>query len=250
MFPMSDNLVNQNHIKIEINQDSFPSPKSPQKKLISFNSPNNSTNKKDIPNNLIDYDKLNIFLKEFQNIAKTGNTLYSWEELKPYVLYYYEKNVKNFEENKKIFDGINFSDKKSNADIGFNFLEKKSSNINDNKELDLNLSNEHDNFNDYDKHINVHSNILEDLNFHLDNSENPMNLQLHEQNISFMKPEKIHINNEENITNDIIDYINKIRIMPFTIQRIAELLLEPEKYYSSLLKYNRAFNKLVNIDFY
>lgn len=35
------------------------------------------------------------------------------------------KNVKNFEENKKVFDGINFSDKKSNADIGFNFLEKK-----------------------------------------------------------------------------------------------------------------------------
>ena len=184
MFPMSDNLINQNHIKIEINQDSFPSPKSPQKKIISFNSPNNSTNKKDIPNNLIDQDKLNIFLNEFQSIAKTGNTLYSWEELKPYVIYYYEKNVKNFEENKKIFDGINFSDKKSNADIGFNFLEKKSSNINDNKELDLNLSNEHDNFNDYDKHINVHSNILEDLNFHLDNSENPINLQLHEQNKS------------------------------------------------------------------
>ena len=250
MFPMSDNLINQNHIRIEINQDSIPSPKSPQKKIISFNSPNNSTNKKDIPNNLIDYDKLNIFLKEFQSIAKTGNTLYSWEQLKPYVLYYYEKNVKNFEENKKVFDGINFSDKKSNADIGFNFLEKKSSNINDSKEIELNLSNENDNFNDYDKHINVHSNILEDLNFHLDNSDNPLNLHLQEQNISFMKPEKIHINNEENITNDIIDYINRIRIMPFTIQRIAELLLEPEKYYTSLVKYNRAFNKLVNIDFY
>ena len=104
-------------------------------------------------------------------------------------------------------------------------------------------------FNFCDKNINIHSNILEDLNFHLDNTENPLNLHLHEQNISFIKPEKNNINNE-NITNDIIDYINKITIMPFTIQRIAELLLEPEKYYSSLLKYNRAFNKLVNMDFY
>ena len=44
-------------------------------------------------------------------------------------------------------------------------------------------------------------------------------------------------------------FINKMNLMPFTIQRIAELLLEPKKYYSSLLKYNRAFYKLVNIDF-
>ena len=85
------------------------------------------------------------------------------------------------------------------------------------------------------------------MNFHLSN--NSGNLNLHEQNINFTKTEKIYIDNE-NITNDIIDYINKIKIMPFTIQRIAELLLEPEKYYTSLAKYNRAFNKLVNIDFY
>lgn len=249
MFPMSDNLTNQNHIKIEINQDSISNPKSPEKKIKLYNSPNNSAIKKDIPNNLINSDKLNIFLKEFQNIAKTGNTSYSWEQLKPYVLYYYEKNVKNFEDNKKNFDGFNFSDKKSNGDIGLAFLDKKNNNINDSKELDFNLNNDHDNFNDYDKNINIHSNILEDLNFHLDNTENLLNLHLHEQNISFIKPEKNNINNE-NITNDIIDYINKITIMPFTIQRIAELLLEPEKYYSSLLKYNRAFNKLVNMDFY
>ena len=245
---MSGNLIEQNHIKIEINHDSISNPKSPEKKILSNNSPNNPTFKKNIPNNLLEPDKLNLFFKEFQNIAKTGNTLYSWDQLKPYVVYYYGKNVKNFEDNKKIFEGFNFSDKKSNGDIGLSFMDKKSSNINDSKELDFNLNNDHDNFNDYDKNINIHSNILEDLNFHLDNSENPLNLHLHEQNISFVKQEKN--TNDENITNDIIDYINKITIMPFTIQRIAELLLEPEKYYSSLIKYNRAFNKLVNMDFY
>ena len=54
---------------------------------------------------------------------------------------------------------------------------------------------------------------------------------------------------DENIEKDIVEFINKINLMPFTIQRIAELLLDPKKYYSSLLKYNRAFFKLVNIDF-
>ena len=86
-------------------------------------------------------------------------------------------------------------------------------------------------------------NIAEDLNFHMDNNYNI------EQNFSFSKSEKSP-KEQENITKEIIEYINKIKIMPFTIQRIAELLLEPEKYYSTLPKYNRAFNKLVNIDFY
>ena len=53
---------------------------------------------------------------------------------------------------------------------------------------------------------------------------------------------------DENIEKDIVEFINKMNYMPFTIQRIAELLLEPKKYYSTLLKYNRAFYKLVNID--
>ena len=248
MIPMSGEITEQNNIKIEINEDSSPIPKSPEKKLMSNNLEDNSNIKQNIPNNLLNSEQINIFLKELQNIAKTGDTLYSWEQLKPYILYFYEKNVKFFEENKKVIEGYNYSEKKSIGDIGLNFFEKKSSSINISKELDFNLNNDHENFNDYDKHnANSNSNLFEDFNFHLNN--NSINLNLHEQNINFMKPEKIHINNE-NITSDIIDYINKIKIMPFTIQRIAELLLEPEKYYTSLVKYNRAFNKLVNIDFY
>ena len=248
MFPMSGESTGQNYIKIEINEDSSPIPKSPEKKINSNNYQDNSNINQNIPNNLLNSEQINIFLKELQNIAKTGDTLYSWEQLKPYILYFYEKNVKFFEENKKVIEGYNYSEKKSIGDIGLNFFEKKSSSINISKELDFNLNNDHENFNDYDKHnANSNSNLFEDFNFHLNN--NSINLNLHEQNINFMKPEKIHINNE-NITSDIIDYINKIKIMPFTIQRIAELLLEPEKYYTSLVKYNRAFNKLVNIDFY
>ena len=248
MFPMSGESTGQNYIKIEINEDSSPIPKSPEKKINSNNSQDNSNINQIIPNNLLNSEQINIFLKELQNIAKTGDTLYSWEQLKPYILYFYEKNVKFFEENKKVIEGYNYSEKKSIGDIGLNFFEKKSSSINISKELEFNLNNDHDNFNYYDKHnANSNSNLFEDFNFHLNN--NSINLNLHEQNINFMKPEKIHINNE-NITSDIIDYINKIKIMPFTIQRIAELLLEPEKYYTSLVKYNRAFNKLVNIDFY
>ena len=248
MFPMSGESTGQNYIKIEINEDSSPIPKSPEKKINSNNSQDNSNINQIIPNNLLNSEQINIFLKELQNIAKTGDTLYSWEQLKPYILYFYEKNVKFFEENKKVIEGYNYSEKKSIGDIGLNFFEKKSSSINISKELDFNLNNDHENFNDYDKHnANSNSNLFEDFNFHLNN--NSINLNLHEQNINFMKPEKIHINNE-NITSDIIDYINKIKIMPFTIQRIAELLLVPEKYYTSLVKYNRAFNKLVNIDFY
>ncbi len=248
MFPMSGESTGQNYIKIEINEDSSPIPKSPEKKINSNNSQDNSNINQIIPNNLLNSEQINIFLKELQNIAKTGDTLYSWEQLKPYILYFYEKNVKFFEENKKVIEGYNYSEKKSIGDIGLNFFEKKSSSINISKELEFNLNNDHENFNDYDKHnANSNSNLFEDFNFHLNN--NSINLNLHEQNINFMKPEKIHINNE-NITSDIIDYINKIKIMPFTIQRIAELLLEPEKYYTSLVKYNRAFNKLVNIDFY
>ena len=245
---MSGNSKAQNLIRIELNEDISSNLKSPEKLLIPNNVQNNSNIKEDLPNNLLDSNQINIFFKELQSIAKTGNTSYTWEELKPYILYYYEKNTKMFKGNENNFDGINFSDKKSNGNLGFNFLEKKSSNINYSKELDLNLSNEHFNYNedDNDKHIN--NNLLDDFNFQLNNN-NSMNLNLHEQNFSFAKATKKN-KEDENITKDIIDYINKIRIMPFTIQRIAELLLEPEKYYSSLVKYNRAFNKLVSIDFY
>ena len=142
MFPMSGESTGQNYIKIEINEDSSPIPKSPEKKINSNNSQDNSNINQIIPNNLLNSEQINIFLKELQNIAKTGDTLYSWEQLKPYILYFYEKNVKFFEENKKVIEGYNYSEKKSIGDIGLNFFEKKSSSINISKELDFNLNND------------------------------------------------------------------------------------------------------------
>jgi len=243
MIPMSDNPIEQNHVKIEINQESILTQKSPEKKSISNSCQNNSNIKEEIQNNLLDTKNLNLFLTEFQIIAKTGCTEYTWEQLKPYVIYYYEKNVKFFEENKNKFDSINLSNKKSSGYSGMNLLDKKDSNI---KELDLNnIINE----NDVEK--NISSNISKEFNFHEEYNDNLMNINmnLNNQNSNLMK-EEIYENENESITKEIIENINNIKIMPFTLQRIAELLLEPEKYYSSLLKYNRAFNKLVNIDFY
>ena len=236
---MSNISTEPNKFRIEINEDSPPNQYSPGEKIKSNSFPNNSNIKQEIPNNLLDTKNINIFSQELHSIAKTGKTLYTWEQLKPYILFFYEKNVKIFQDNK---NGFNLSDKKNNGDIAINFVEKKDSNI---KGLDLNINN--DNHNDIEKHMNI--NLEEDFNFQEDNNDNIMNLNIQEKNNNYIIKEK-NQNEYENITDDIIEYINKIKIMPFTIQRIAELLLEPEKYYKSLFKYNRAFNKLVNIDFY
>ena len=236
---MSNISTEPNKFRIEINKDSPSHPYSPGEKTKSNSFPNNSNIKQEIPNNLLDTKNINIFSQELHSIAKTGKTLYTWEQLKPYILFFYEKNVKIFQDNK---NGFNLSDKKINGDIAINFEEKKDSNI---KGLDLNINN--DNHNDIEKNMNI--NLEEDFNFQEDNNDNIMNLNIQEKNNNYIIKEK-NQNEYENITDDIIEYINKIKIMPFTIQRIAELLLEPEKYYKSLLKYNRAFNKLVNIDFY
>lgn len=53
---------------------------------------------------------------------------------------------------------------------------------------------------------------------------------------------------EDNIDKDIVDYIVNLNKMPFTLQRMAELLLYPNQYYKTADKYNSAFKKLVNID--
>ena len=240
---MSDKSTGQNLFRIEINQESTSIQKSPEKKTISNSCQNNTNIKEEIQNNLPDLKKSNLFLTEFQNIAKTGNSFYSWEQLKPYVIYYYEKNVKFFEEKKSKKDVISFSNKKSSGFLGMNLLDKKDSNS---KELDINnIINE----NDTEKNISL--NISKDFNFHEEYNDNimNMNINLQNQNSNLIKEEK-NVSEDENITQEIIENINIIKVMPFTIQRIAELLLEPEKYYSTLEKYNRAFNKLVNIDFY
>ena len=240
---MSDKSTEQNLFRIEINQESTSIQKSPEKKTISNSFQNNTNIKEEIQNNLPDLKKLNLFLTEFQNIAKTGNSFYSWEQLKPYVIYYYEKNVKFYEENKNKKDVTNFSNKKSSGFMGMNLLDKKDSNS---KDLDINnIINE----NDTEKNISL--NISKDFNFNEEYNDNMMNMNinLQNQNSNLIKEEK-NVSEDENITQEIIENINIIKVMPFTIQRIAELLLEPEKYYSTLEKYNRAFNKLVNIDFY
>ena len=58
------------------------------------------------------------------------------------------------------------------------------------------------------------------------------------------------LNNKTNyIDNDIIEYLNSLTKIPFTLQRMAELIVEPQLYYTCPDKYNNAFKKLVNIEF-
>lgn len=52
-----------------------------------------------------------------------------------------------------------------------------------------------------------------------------------------------------NVDDDIIEYMTNLNKIPFTLQRMAELLIEPTKYYKNANKYNNAFKKLVNIDY-
>ena len=225
---MSEKQNEQNQDKIKQNKE-INNTQKPSTQINVFTIPQKSSyiNNVDL-NNLIDDQKLDILNKELENIAITGTTKYSWNELKPYIIYFYEKNVKNYLESQKICQDINFLNSEV---LPFPFSDKKES-----KEmhLDLNNSNEHT--------------LLEDKNlnligdFHL-NDEN----HLPEEVIKMNNNNKNDL--DENIEKDIVEFINKINLMPFTIQRIAELLLDPKKYYSSLLKYNRAFFKLVNIDF-
>lgn len=56
-------------------------------------------------------------------------------------------------------------------------------------------------------------------------------------------------NPKDNIDEDIIEYLGSFTKIPFTLQRMAELILEPKLYYNKASKYNSAFKKLVNIDF-
>ena len=57
-----------------------------------------------------------------------------------------------------------------------------------------------------------------------------------------------NLNTIQNIDEDIIYYLTNMKKMPFTLQRMAELLLEYNIYYKSAFKFNFAFKKLVNID--
>jgi hypothetical protein len=69
---------------------------------------------------------------------------------------------------------------------------------------------------------------------------------------NFTNNENENIKNEEekttNIDEEIIYYLTNMSKMPFTLQRMAELILEPKKYYETPFKFNYAFKKLVNIE--
>jgi len=68
---------------------------------------------------------------------------------------------------------------------------------------------------------------------------------------NFTNNENENIKNEENSKNideEIIYYLINMTKMPFTLQRMAELILEPKKYYATPFKFNYAFKKLVNIE--
>ena len=120
-----------------------------------------------------------------------------------------------------------------NGGLPFPFNNKKE---NKDEQMDLNNSNEHNSLEDKnnsigDFHLNEDNRLIDEV------------ININKDNINYINEK------DENIEKDIVEFINKMNLMPFTIQRIAELLLEPNKYYSTLLKYNRAFYKLVNIDF-
>ena len=202
---MDKGINNKDKTTSKINKEQNIPPISPNTNEIQKNSTSNneSTNK-------INDENLMDFQIELKNISKTGDSKYSWLELRPYIIYFYQKNVEIYKK-----------EKKENYNSFTLFPEKK-----ENKEDNLDLINE--------SHSN--SSIIDDK--HLEFMSN----------LGVSNEKKVYDNdiNEK----DIIEFINKINIMPFTIQRISELLIEPKKYYSSLGKYNRAFYKLVNADFY
>ena len=225
MLPTSQKANQENLEKNEKNKDSPNIQNSPKQNIIIDISQKNDLTDNENINFSIENKNLNIINTEMENIALTGRTKLSWKELQPYIVYFYEQNIKNFPEIRK---------NSGESKLNFSFDDKKE--IKD-EQMDLNNSNEH--------------NILEDKqlqlidDYHLNDLNNVDDImKINKDSNSILIDE-----NDKNIEKDIVEFINKINIMPFTIQRIAELLLEPTKYYSTIFKYNRAFYKLVNIDF-
>ena len=225
MLPTSQKANQENLEKNEKNKDSPNIQNSPKQNIIIDISQKNDLTDNENLNFSIENKNLIIINTEMENIALTGRTKLSWKELQPYIVYFYEQNIKNFPEIRK---------NSGESKLNFSFDDKKE--IKD-EQMDLNNSNEH--------------NILEDKqlqlidDYHLNDLNNVDDImKINKDSNSILIDEK-----DKNIEKDIVEFINKINIMPFTIQRIAELLLEPTKYYSTIFKYNRAFYKLVNIDF-
>lgn len=185
--------------------------------LISSNLPLpmniDSKNNNDLNNSKI----INEFRKELEIIANTGETHYSWNELKPYIIYFYKKNINSFPSNNIISINLKFLD---SGEL-----------VHQNKNIAMNNENEESNKKDIISSDDEEENKNTNKNFTESKTNNDLFV------------------NRDNTDCDIIEYINKLHLMPFTIQRIAELLIEPTKYYASSRTYNKAFAKLVNIDF-
>ena len=229
MYETSEKTNEQNQDEIRENKGPNNILNSSQPKIIINNSQNNSIIDSQ---NLVDVQNLNIINNEMKNISLTGQTNIPWKELKPYIIYFYEKNVQNFSENQK--NSADSNNINGDVELHFPFNDKRCSK---DEQMDLNNSNEHNSLEV--KHLN----LMEDFHFSEENHLVDEVIKMNKENSSNVDDKN------ENIEKDIVEFINKINLMPFTIQRIAELLLEPKKYYSTLLKYNRAFYKLVNIDF-
>ena len=210
MFQKSENINEQNQEKKDKIKDSTNIQNSPKTNIIINNSQNHLIKDNENLNILDDIQNLNIINKEMKFIAATGKSNLSWKELKPYIIYFYEKNVKNFSEKQKNIVGLNNI---NNGDLHFPIHEKKESK---DEQMDLNNSHENNSL-DY-KNLNLIG------DFHL-NDENHLiyeDFKLQKENSNTQDAK------DENIEKDIVEFINNINLMPFTIQRIAELLLEPK----------------------
>ena len=65
----------------------------------------------------------------------------------------------------------------------------------------------------------------------------------------YLKNKLREIDNDESILENIFRDLDKIDKVPFTIQRICELINAPMKNYKNTKKFLFSFHKLVNLDY-
>ena len=94
--------------------------------------------------------------------------------------------------------------------------------------------------------IEKYKSVIQEYNKIENEIENPNKKKTDEIKKEF--PDINKLNKIPNIDEDIIYYLSNMKKMPFTLQRMSELLLEYNIYYKSAFKFNFAFKKLVNID--
>jgi hypothetical protein len=65
----------------------------------------------------------------------------------------------------------------------------------------------------------------------------------------YIKKKLREIDNDDEMIGYIFRDLDRIEKVPFTIQRICEMIHEPPKYYKNTKKFLFSFHKLVNLDF-